>query len=486
MGAAWRGEAARARSRRRVCVGCGHVGVRCAGWTLVGRGREGSAGRRPRRVHHWGAVAAGRGYPPRAAVGYGCWLLACRCRWPRCVRANAWRLATGHSAYFLFAQPVLMPPPLLSPCSRPPPVSVELDGCFFAFHSMLLCCVLVTAFPAIDRPPRLPPSWSDRDRNEFVRDLRQIDVAGAAVTDTVPLEVLAAVDRGRNPEAVTKDTLYVRERVLGRFFPPRAGGGRGGEEGMGVWCRVSVTFVSGGGAASDAEEAQCARAGARGGRDGRARAVRMWGPACWSVAWKATAVWFFAPLWERGFEGGGAREVRVLGADADELLLRPPAPCSSWVAHSLHPVSPLPSPVFLCRDCSETLSEANDMARGKIAVMANFRYVYSPGRLGLSCVLLLFFLLAATERAEAGVVGRQRTRGGEWVLEGRLLTACGCPLPAAPLPPPAFPTGVHVPPLCCVGMRSPRPWRLTRRSRGRPDGCPPFVLGQAVPPVVLR
>ncbi|KAK1869517.1 hypothetical protein I4F81_011993 [Pyropia yezoensis] len=43
--------------------------------------------------------------------------------------------------------------------------------------------------------------------NDFVRDLRQIDVAGAAVPDTVPLEVLAAVDRGRNPEAVTKDTL---------------------------------------------------------------------------------------------------------------------------------------------------------------------------------------------------------------------------------------------------------------------------------------
>ncbi|GAB0492079.1 hypothetical protein MMPV_003338 [Pyropia vietnamensis] len=58
---------------------------------------------------------------------------------------------------------------------------------------------------------------------KFVRDLRHIDVAGAAVPDTVPLEVLAAVDRGRNPEAVTKDTLYVRAGVRCRVFPAAIG-----------------------------------------------------------------------------------------------------------------------------------------------------------------------------------------------------------------------------------------------------------------------
>ncbi|OSX79192.1 hypothetical protein BU14_0084s0005 [Porphyra umbilicalis] len=43
--------------------------------------------------------------------------------------------------------------------------------------------------------------------NDFVKDLRQIDAVGATIPDTVPLDVLVAVDRGRNPEAVTKETL---------------------------------------------------------------------------------------------------------------------------------------------------------------------------------------------------------------------------------------------------------------------------------------
>jgi len=51
-------------------------------------------------------------------------------------------------------------------------------------------------------------------RNDFVKDLRQIDAVGATIPDTVPLDVLVAVDRGRNPEAVTKETLYVMVAVI--------------------------------------------------------------------------------------------------------------------------------------------------------------------------------------------------------------------------------------------------------------------------------
>lgn len=322
-----------------------------------------------------------------------------------------------------------------------------------------------------------------------MRDLRQIDVAGAAVTDTVPLEVLAAVDRGRNPEAVTKDTLYVRERVLCRFCSSRVGGGRGAEGGMGFGCRVRLALVSAGSATADGEGAQCARVGARGLGGGCVRTCRTVDPVCEGAGGRAMAVWLVAPVWERGFEEVGAREVRIPGADADVPLLRPPLPFSFLGRPLPSPPLPLPFPLCLCRGCSETLSEANDMARGKITVMANFRYVHSLARLGLSRVLLCFFffsLLAAAQRAEAGLVERQRISGGEWVLEGRLLTARCCTLPAVPPPAPACSSGFHVPPLCCLGMRSPRPWRLTRRSRGRPDGCLPPGLGRAASLVVWR
>lgn len=49
----------------------------------------------------------------------------------------------------------------------------------------------------------------DEQRNEFVRDLSDIDQRGAATTQTVPLDVLDAIDRGRNPEQATLNVLYV-------------------------------------------------------------------------------------------------------------------------------------------------------------------------------------------------------------------------------------------------------------------------------------
>lgn len=42
----------------------------------------------------------------------------------------------------------------------------------------------------------------------------------------------------------------------------------------------------------------------------------------------------------------------------------------------------------------------------------------------------------------------------------------------------------HLTSLCYVEMRSPRPWKLTRRSRDRPDGLPSPALERAAPPMV--
>lgn len=83
-------------------------------------------------------------------------------------------------------------------------------------------------------------------------------------------------------------------------------------------------------------------------------------------------------------------------------------PLSLSAFRSPNPLFPLPPPPLLSSadaalhgGCSETLSEANDMARGKIAVMAHFRYVHLLARLCLSCFYCVFLLsLAAAQRAE--------------------------------------------------------------------------------------
>lgn len=49
-------------------------------------------------------------------------------------------------------------------------------------------------------------------RNEFVKDLREIDEKAKAVDAVIPLEVIEAIDKGRNPEHCTYQMLYV--------FPP--------------------------------------------------------------------------------------------------------------------------------------------------------------------------------------------------------------------------------------------------------------------------
>ncbi len=45
--------------------------------------------------------------------------------------------------------------------------------------------------------------------NQLVRDLDTIDERARATTQTVPLDVLDAIDRGRNPEHTTLQVLYV-------------------------------------------------------------------------------------------------------------------------------------------------------------------------------------------------------------------------------------------------------------------------------------
>lgn len=46
-------------------------------------------------------------------------------------------------------------------------------------------------------------------RNAFVKDLAEIDGKGAQVKHTIPLDVLDAIDKGRNPEQSTFNILYV-------------------------------------------------------------------------------------------------------------------------------------------------------------------------------------------------------------------------------------------------------------------------------------
>lgn len=42
-----------------------------------------------------------------------------------------------------------------------------------------------------------------------MRDLREIDRRGRDVNATIPIDVIEAIDRGRNPEMCTFQTLYV-------------------------------------------------------------------------------------------------------------------------------------------------------------------------------------------------------------------------------------------------------------------------------------
>lgn len=317
----------------------------CWGGVLGGAWSEGD-GKGVLGEDRGGCTMRCRGGRTRVPAASGCWswLLAAGVPTPLATLSGRECMAAGHrrpSTSFVCTAGTDAPPARL-PLPGPSPRVCRVGMLMSCFLSTLVCCVLVMALPATDRPlPRIP-SWSDRDRNEFVRDLRQIDVAGAAVTDTVPLEVLAAVDRGRNPEAVTKDTLYVRERVLCRFRPPRVAGGRGGEAGMGAGCRVWLALVSAGGAATDGEGAPCARVGARGLGGGRVRTCGMGDPVCERAGGRAMAVWFAAPVWDRGFGEDGAREMRIHSADADAPLLRPALPFS-FLGRPL-PSPPLPLP----------------------------------------------------------------------------------------------------------------------------------------------
>lgn len=46
-------------------------------------------------------------------------------------------------------------------------------------------------------------------RNEFVRDLQELEKCSKGVEAMIPIEVLEAIDKGRNPELVTYSLLYV-------------------------------------------------------------------------------------------------------------------------------------------------------------------------------------------------------------------------------------------------------------------------------------
>jgi len=91
---------------------------------------------------------------------------------------------------------------MLVVCTQPAP-RVDTDA--FSFSHLLRLCRASFAGGL---------GGSTTLRNDFVKDLRQIDALGATIPDTVPLDVLVAVDRGRNPEAVTKETLYVKVAVM--------------------------------------------------------------------------------------------------------------------------------------------------------------------------------------------------------------------------------------------------------------------------------
>ena len=47
-----------------------------------------------------------------------------------------------------------------------------------------------------------------------MRDLDKINERASATTQTVPLDVLDAIDRGRNPEHTTLQVLYVQQSNL--------------------------------------------------------------------------------------------------------------------------------------------------------------------------------------------------------------------------------------------------------------------------------
>lgn len=85
------------------------------------------------------------------AVVAGCWL-------PDAVCLVAWEGMHGGwpqvTLCLFFARPVLMPPPFLR--CRPPPRVCRVGMLLFFLLSMLVWCVLITAFPVTDAPPPLP------------------------------------------------------------------------------------------------------------------------------------------------------------------------------------------------------------------------------------------------------------------------------------------------------------------------------------------
>lgn len=62
-------------------------------------------------------------------------------------------------------------------------------------------------------------------RNEFVKDLKEIDRLAQNVTARIPVEVIEAIDKGKNPEQCTYQMLYVpsfSRRPIGAANRPRA------------------------------------------------------------------------------------------------------------------------------------------------------------------------------------------------------------------------------------------------------------------------
>lgn len=115
-------------------VGKGVLGEDCGGCTMRCRG--------------------GRTRVP-ASSGRWSWLLAAGVPTPLAPLPGTECMAAGHrrrSAFF-FARPVLMPPPLLPPLPAPSACVCRVGMLLFSFLTTLVCCVLVTAFPATDRPP---------------------------------------------------------------------------------------------------------------------------------------------------------------------------------------------------------------------------------------------------------------------------------------------------------------------------------------------
>lgn len=319
---------------------------------LVRRGRKGGAG------GDWGGCTVRwRGGLKRVPAAGGCFLspLATASLPTPLARApgewmnGCWpQGALCLSVFLFFARSILMTP---SSCPRPPPSPllcagrVSLCAMFFLgfFFFFFLPSLLFSGYGA----PRGRPFslLVDRNRNDFVRDLRQIDVAGAAVPDTVPLEVLAAVDRGRNPEAVTKDTLYVRARVRGRYFRHRwrvvAVGWGGGGVGVGLERVTGACHLGRCGRGPGGE--MCAFGG--GGGCGLMGTFRMGSPFYGEEGGRSFTVWF-AALWQRRFWGWEREGCECLVRTLTSLFSRPPAlvlPISGCPP----PSALLPASVFL-------------------------------------------------------------------------------------------------------------------------------------------